>query len=292
MINDDNIEDKEEEIMFKNDEEVILSIPQKETEKKTHIIYYIFLIIIFTLIIIIIILLLVIKEPENTSKEKEEEETLKPLIFNSTSGNHTHTIIFMPGFSNTPENFINVFTNKIKFSKKNDTTIIILRSPLVEVTAVKSKNYSWFDVYDVPITNQSDYNFEDLKKSAKILENVINSEVNLLQGKYENIIIGGHSQGGFISLYQGYNTDKNLGGLFIFSAVLPPGNINPNKDNLETYYGYGDADEVISPSFLMESIERIRNFKGFHLHLYKGHKHYVCTNETKDVSKFLDNLIK
>ena len=295
-MNDDNEEDKEEEIMFQNNEVIIPSVAPNEPEKKTNIIYYIFLIIIFTLIITLVILILVLKDSDNTSKEeekeKEKEETLKPLIYNSTSGNHTHTIIFVPGFSNQPEDFQKAFTKKIQFKKKNDTTIIILRSPYVNVSVFKSKNYSWFDVYNFPITKQSDYNFEELKKSAKILEKIIDSEVNLLQGKYENIIIGGHSQGGFISLYQGYNTDKNLGGLFIFSGVLPPGDINPNKTNLQTYYGYGDKDFVISPSFLMESIERIKNFKGFHLHLYEGHKHHVCTAEEKDAGIFLDSIIK
>ena len=293
-MDDESKEENEQEIILEKNDEI--TIPQKESKRKYYIIYYTLIILLLSAIITLILLLFLLKGSDDTPKEEKEEEEeieiLPPLIFNSTSGNHTHTIIFIPGFSNTPENFINIFTNKIKFSKKNDTTIIILRSPLVEVTAFKSKNYSWFDVYNFPITNHSDYNFEELKKSAKILEKVINNEANILQGKYENIIIGGHSQGGSIALYQGYNTDKNLGGLFIFSGILPTGKINPKKNNLKTYYGYGDKDNVINPNFLMESIERIKNFKEFKLYLYPGHKHYVSTNETKDASKFLDNIIK
>ena len=291
MDEDSKEENAQEIILEKNNE---ITIPQKESKLKYYIIFYTLIIFLLAVVVTFILLLFLLRGEDNTLKEEEEEkiEILPPLVFNSTSGNHTHTLIFIPGFSNTPENFINILTNKIKFSKKNDTTIIILRSPYVEVTVTNAKNYSWFDIYNFPIRNHSDYNFKELKKSAKILEKVINNEVNILQGKYENIIIGGHSQGGSIALYHGYHTDKNLGGLFIFSGILPPGKINQNKNELKTYYGYGDEDDKINPDFLVECIERIKNFKGFQLYLYPGHKHHVCTNETKDASKFLDNIIK
>ena len=105
----------------------------------------------------------------NKRKKEDDMEVLTPLIFNSTSGNHTHTIIFMPGFGYTPEDFKNFFMKRINFTKKNDTTIIILRSALHYASVHKIKNYSWFDTYNLPINNYSDINLEDLKKSAKVL---------------------------------------------------------------------------------------------------------------------------
>ena len=45
---------------------------------------------------------------------KDDNNELIPLVFNSTSGNHTHTIIFLPGLGNTPEDFQNLLTNRIK----------------------------------------------------------------------------------------------------------------------------------------------------------------------------------
>ena len=43
---------------------------------------------------------------------------------------------------------------------------------------------------------------------------------------------------------------------------------------------------------MLESIERVRNFKGFNLHLYENHTHYVNSKEKSDASAFLNNIIK
>ena len=247
-------------------------------------------IIIITIIILIISVTL--KIVLFKKQEKDEIQILPPLIFNSTSGNHTHTIIFMPGFSNQPEDFRNTFVNKIQFTKKKDTTIIILRSPLTYVTAIKSKHYSWFDAYKTHLDDFSSINFEDLKKSAKVLEQVVNNEVNILNGDYSKIIVGGHSQGAIISLYQAYTTNKTYGGIFAFSGVLPPGDISEDKRKMKAWIGYGDKDNVIAPSFMEQTFERIKEFEGVEMHIYPNHTHYVKTEEAKDAAKFLDKIIK
>ena len=247
-------------------------------------------IIIITVIILIISVTL--KIVLFKKQVKDEIQILPPLIFNSTSGNHTHTIIFMPGFSNQPEDFRNTFVNKIQFTKKKDTTIIILRSPYTYVTAIKSKHYSWFDAYKTHLDDFSSINFEDLKKSAKVLEQVVNNEVNILNGDYSKIIVGGHSQGAIISLYQAYTTNKTYGGIFAFSGVLPPGDISDDKRKMKSWIGYGDKDNVIAPSFMEQTFERIKEFEGVEMHIYPNHTHYVKTEEAKDAAKFLDKIIK
>ena len=247
-------------------------------------------IIIITIIILIISVTL--KIVLFKKQEKDEIQILPPLIFNSTSGNHTHTIIFMPGLGNQPEDFRNTFVNKIQFSKKKDTTIIILRSPYTYVTALNEKTYSWFDAYKTHLDDFSPINFEDLKKSAKVLEKAVNNEVNILNGDYSKIIVGGHSQGAMISLYQAYTTNKTYGGIFAFSGVLSPGDINDDKRKMKAWIGYGDKDNVISPSFMNQTFERIKDFEGVEIHIYPNHTHYVKTEEAKDAAKFLDKIIK
>ena len=143
--------------------------------------------IIILVVLIIIITLIVVFSLRDSNNDDIEERP--PLIFNSTSGNHTHTIIFMPGYSNQPEDFKNFFINRIQFSKKNDTNIVILRSPLVYSSTMKKKDYSWFDIYKLPIDNFSVVNFEDFNRSAEVLEKFVNNEVNILNGSYEKIII-------------------------------------------------------------------------------------------------------
>ena len=127
----------------------------------------------------------------------------------------------------------------------SDLTIVILRSPMVDITYNHTKNYAWYDIYGIPLKNLSDINFEQLKNSSKILEKAIENEVNLLNGNYENIIVGGHSQGASIALYQAYSGEKKLGGVFAFSGFLPPCNVSDDKNTLNAYLGYGDEDNGI-----------------------------------------------
>ena len=275
-----NEKDKEKKLI--NEEE--FQLEDSSSNFKQRLIVFIVLIILFLIIFISMIVLY--------SLNNEEKKEDGPLVFNSTSGNHTHTIIFMPGYGNSPEDFKNFFIKRINFSKKNDTTIIILRSPINYVSVQKSKNHSWFDTYNLPLNNFSDINLEDLKKSAKILEGVVNNEVNLLNGNYEKIIVGGHSQGAAISLYQAYTSQKKYGGVFAFSGFLSPGEISDDKKNMKVYFGYGDKDDVIIPSFINKTLERVMNFEGFDLHIYKNHTHYINRNQSTDAGIFLDNLIK
>ena len=137
------------------------------------------------------------------------------LYFEPISGNHTHTLIFMPGMTNTPEDFVNVLTTgRVPFNKRNSTKIVILRSQLRKLTALfGQKNYSWFDIYRFPLNSSNDYNFEELKESANLLKEIINEEVEELGKDYSKIIIGGHSQGAMIALYIGYTFENKLGGV-------------------------------------------------------------------------------
>ena len=280
-LEDEQNKTEEGKQLLKAEEQINDELP---ANSKQRMIVFISLIILFLMSLIGLAFFFI-------SATDEDIEVLPPLVFNATS-NHTHTIIFMPGYTNQPEDFRNFFIRRINFEKKNDTKIIILRSPLTYVSYSKSKNYSWFDVYDIPMDDFSDISLKDLRKSAKVLEKVVNDEVNLLNGDYGKIIVGGHSQGASISLYQAYKTKKNYGGVFAFSGFLPPGDISDNKRKMKVYFGYGDKDNVILPSFINKSLERIMNFEGFDLHIYENHTHYVHRNQSRDASIFLDNLIK
>lgn len=286
---DEGLNNNEEEL---NNSEIrkeseVLQIDELSGSSKQKIIIF----IIFVIIILIMIIILIVVFSLKKIKEKEDIEILTPLIFNSTSGQHTHTIIFMPGYTNTPEDFKDIFENKINFDKKVNTTMIILRSPLVEVSLTKSKNYSWFDIYEAPIDDYSDVNEDDLKKSAKVLEQVINNEVNILNGDYEKIIVGGHDQGASISLYQAYTMDKKLGGVFAFNGFLPQGDISDDKRYMQTIMGFGDEDDFILPKFMNQSIEKIYDFQNFKLMNYENHKHEFSDEEITSTCTFLNEII-
>ena len=141
--------------------------------------------------------------------------------------------------------------------------------------------------------SRNDYNFTEIKAASKILSQVIQEEVALLDGKYDKIILGGHSQGAIVSMYTSYTKEYMLGGVFSFSGFLPPQEeILQNKEKLNVYFGFGDADYIINPEFFSETIKDIKDNEGFKLYIYPNHTHYVCRKEITDVSIFLDKIME
>ena len=217
------------------------------------------------------------------------------LYIEPSSGNHTHTIIFLPGISNKPEDFEPLFRNKMQFQKKNTTKIVILRPKLHSITALYGLIlYSWFDVYNYPLNSSNDFNFEELKKASNLLKEIIEEEAEELEYDYEKIIIGGHSQGAMIALFTGYTFEEKIGGVFSWSGVLPPlkrTDISKDKENLNVYLGYGDKDDKVNPEYYSRSINEIKDFKGLNVVVYPNHEHYVNSEEKKDVGLFLDKIM-
>jgi len=260
------------------------------TKKKYKIIIFITLIIILIILISLIIIILLLNKDKNEPSTTENSN----LYFEPSSGVHTHTIIFMPGLTNKPEDFVNVLTNRISISKRNTTKVVILRAPIQNVTVLNGeKNYSWFDIYSFPINSSNNYNFTEVKSASKTLDKIIQEEVALLDGKYDKIIVGGHSQGAIVSMYTSYTQEYMLGGVISFSGFFPPqGEILQNKEKLNVYFAFGDVDNIISPIFFNETIKDIKNNEGFKLYIYPNHAHSVCENETVDVGIFLDKIME
>lgn len=264
-----------------------------EKKKNKMIIFIILIIILIILISFIIIIVLANKDKNETPSPSPSPENSN-LYFEPSSGLHTHTIIFMPGLTNKPEDFVKVLTKKISISKRNTTKIVILRAPLQNVTVLDGKkNYSWFDIYSFPVNSSNAYNFTEVKSASKTLIQIIQEEVALLDGKYDKIIIGGHSQGAIVSMYTSYTQEYMLGGVISFSGFFPPqGQILPNKEKLNVYFAFGDDDHIISPIFFNETIKDIIDNEGFKLYIYPNHGHSVCRNETIDVGYFLDKIME
>lgn len=271
---------------------------QIETNSKKNkikiIIFLLLLILIIAFTIIVIIILLKDDNNNNDSPSKKDDDPSHVYI-EPSSGIHTHTIIFMPGLTNTPEDFIPALTEKLPYNKKNTTKLVILRSQLHEVTVLNgTQNYSWFDIYYFPMNSSDSFNFEDLKKSSNLLKDIIEEEVEKLDQNYDKIIVGGHSQGAMLSLYTGYTFKNKLGGVVALSGALPPikkEDISPDKKNLNVFYVYGDSDDIISPKYLNESINEIKDFEGLNVTIYPNHAHYVNRQEWEDAGAFLDNIM-
>ena len=247
------------------------------------------------IIAVTIVVIIILLKDDNNNDSPSKKDDPSHVYIDPSSGVHTHTIIFMPGLTNTPENFISALTQKLSYNKKNTTRLVILRSQLHEVTALNgTQNYSWFDIYYFPMNSSDSFNFDDLKKSSDLLKDIIEEEVSKLDKNYDKIIVGGHSQGAMISLYTGYTFKNKIGGVVALSGALPPikrEDILPEKENLNVFFAYGDSDDIICPQYFNESIKDIVDFEGLNITIYPNHAHYVDRKELEDVGAFLDNIM-
>lgn len=285
---------KEEEFLgFKNNPSNDYDIKLYDSEKKKKRIILIVGILTIVIVITVVIVVFATRKTSPKNTKEEEEQKTGPLVIEPADF-HNYSFIFLPGFANKPEDFQNKLTKKLPLSKRNVTKIIILRSPYVEVAAFENqKNYSWFNIYNFPLNDSSCYNFKDLNISSYKLRDVIYEEAQKLGGHYDKIIIGGHSQGGCISLYTGYNFEHLLGGVIAFSGILPPqGTVLPGKENLQVFSAFGDKDDIISYGFYIKTIERIQDYPGFNKYIYINHTHFVNSKETNDAGAFMDKIMQ
>ena len=91
---------------------------QNTKNSKRIIISILVAIILITALSLILVLCLKKTKKRSVRINSENINILPPLVLNSTSGNHTHTIIFIPGFSSVPEDFVVAFTNRLNYTKK------------------------------------------------------------------------------------------------------------------------------------------------------------------------------
>lgn len=155
--------------------------------------------------------------------------------------------------------------------------MIFLRAPIKNVTYKEMKNVtSWFDINKIPINSSDDYNFTEATESKNILNEYINKEAKLLNGNYNKIFIGGHSQGACLALYTEYTSDYLLGGVISLCGILfPQIDKIENKEELKTFLGHGKKDKQIPFDFHKKTIERISNYKGVEKYYNEQQTHFI-----------------
>ena len=210
----------------------------------------IIIIVVISLIIIGVVTAITLKEIQKDSKPKDDDiEILPPLIVEPKS-DYTHWIIFLHGYDNNPEFYEHFFEENINFNKKDNTKIILMRAPVGLVTYNQKNTTSWFDLLKFPINSTDSYNFTEATRSWKMVEKVIKQEAKLLNGKYQNIFAGGHSQGACVTLYTAYNIKELIGGVLCLSGVLfPEVKIIGDKNKLKVFLGHGYRDQAIPMTF-------------------------------------------
>ena len=297
-------EDIEEKVGIKGSEQkeeyLVQDNQVTKTSKPMQFKYKLIIIIAISFIIVGIItvtVLILLKKDNSNNNEHEDDddeeedpiEVLPPIIINPTE-EYTHCIIWLHGLDNSPENFQKLFGEEIPFIKQNNTKIILMRAPYQNVTYWGNNMTSWFDLFTFPIDDPDCYNFTDVNNSRRMLAKVIRQEAKLLKGQYQNIFVGGHSQGACISLYTAYNLKKLIGGVLVCSGILfEQAEIVGDKNKLKVFLAHGDKDQAIPFVYHKETVKRIENFEGVKKFYYVGHGHSIADFEKVDMGGFLND---
>ena len=185
-------------------------------------------------------------------------------------GKYTYLIIFLHGLGDVSESYVGFFTETEVLPKNIPIKIILLQSPYKKVIFDRPIGTSWFTINEFPLVSKECYNFSETEIPKTNIEKVINEEATLLNGKYENIYIGGFSQGACMSLLVGLTFEHLIGGVISLSGYLfPEINIKEENKDLNIFVGHGEKDNVIQYDTSMEEMKRIEKFKG-----YRGYSYF------------------
>ena len=208
-------------------------------------------------------------------------------------GKYTHVIIFLHGLGDIAKSYVDFFLSEKVLPPDIPIKIVLLQSPYNKVFFDRPMGTSWFSITNFPMRSKKDYNFKQAETVKKDIEKVIEEEAKLIDGKYENIYIGGFSQGGCLSLLVGLTFEHLIGGVIALSSYLfPEIEIKDDKKDLNIFVGHGEEDNVITYSTSMEEMKRVEHFKGFVKHSYPGKSHTITYEEIDDIRNFLNDCMK
>ena len=220
------------------------------------------------------------------------------LLPKNENQKYTTVLIWLTGLEESPEEFENMFNYYpplLPHPERNK--IIILCGEKRKITAYKNDEigdecFSWFDVYGFDDISMSSINFDDVKKSANRIISIIEEEAKYLGG-YDNIFLGGFSQGACMSLYVGCSYNHLLGGIICCSGALFPDTvINEDNNKLKIFISHGDLDDQITKDINVLSLKKINHFSNMEIHYYPKYGHCIEQKALEDLGIFFYNYMK
>ena len=164
---------------------------------------------------------------------------------------HARTLVFLHGLGDSAESFADLFQSQ---PIADDCKYVLLTAPVRPVTINGGMQMtSW---YDIPALGTRSVNAE-LRESAEFLAKVIEEERQLT----DNIVIGGFSQGGAVSLYTALSHYAgSLKGVIGLSTYLMEFEPRADCRSLPIFLYHGEADDLIRAPWALSSYEVLEGF--------------------------------
>lgn len=208
---------------------------------------------------------------------------------------HLNTIVFLHGLGDSSAGFSSVFES---FPLPN-TRVVLPNAPVQPVTANGGMRMpSWYDIYSfarsTPLNHREDT--VGIHKSSEALNTLLHSEVKLLQqsGRQStDLILGGFSQGGAMSIYGGLRFEQRLGGIVGLSCYLLlrdeyPAALSEHGKQVPLYMYHGQSDATVPYEIGRLSYEKLKECGvAVTFDSEKGLAHSVSEDELGKVFGFL-----
>ena len=157
-----------------------------------------------------------------------------------------------------------------------------------ESCPINPSGFQWFDL----TKEDPQYILEQSKKS----EEKINQFIKEVKSKYElnnsNICLSGFSQGCMMSINLGLTSKENYNCIVGFSGKIIDQEDLKKRKNASTkmLLMHGDADEVVSPTFLLEAKDfLIRNNVEIKTNLIKNCEHHIPIEASSIALNYIKN---
>ncbi|KAI1949222.1 hypothetical protein LOZ57_002594 [Ophidiomyces ophidiicola] len=178
---------------------------------------------------------------------------------------HTHTAILLHGRgSNGPEFAEDIFSSETSMGKNLESHFpswkwVFPSSGERWSTIFQEDLSSWFDIYSLTEPDdRQDLQLQGLRESCFHVLDVLEQEINLLDGKSENIVFGGISQGMATALWtllcSPVRVKSRLGGFVGFCGWMPfTQHIEEATQKYRSQHGFDDRGKCVNiPATLVE----------------------------------------
>lgn len=196
---------------------------------------------------------------------------------------HRHTIIWLHGLGDSAEGFLPIFEERDILP---DCKVVLLTAPKQPVTL--NGGYVMNSWYDIERIGRNTVH-PQATTSAQRISKVIDEERKLT----ENVILGGFSQGGAMSLYTGLVMHPHpLKAIVALSSYAFEMEVPERSKQTPVFIYHGRDDDLISEQMARRSYETVLAGMSYHYETEPMLTHSVSEREFDKISAWLSDVVK
>ncbi|CAN8097000.1 unnamed protein product [Discula destructiva] len=231
-----------------------------------------------------------------------------PVVFPALT-DHRSTVVIVHGLGDSGHGYTPIVKSWHDGGLFQDTKFILPSAPSMPVTSAGGRSIpAWFDIAGArgPHVTFDDLSAQPqdeagLLHSRDYLVNLIETEVNTTSIPLSQVVLGGFSQGGVMSLLTGVTSGLRLGGIFCLSGYLALAEAvrkgdgakfaRPEDTSLPIMMSIGDKDPVINPEWAHKSAEVVEGL-GYEVDLavVPGLGHSINQAVLSNVASFIAQI--